>query len=143
MKYCFYVFYFDFISNEQQHQTPPPPPPPPTTTTFTMTVPNTPEYHQHHLTGCMGLKNLTDHDPVVRRNTYTNQNVGCFYVGGTEGSLDLYYIPQALTSCPFGQMLQQGVYNLCVNSSVFAHNASYYLLCFKGRVPMAIHLVVP
>ena len=59
----------------------------------------------------------------------------------TVNTLILYYIPQALTSCPFGQMLQQGVYNFCVNNSDFAHNASYSLLCFKGRVPMAIHLV--
>ena len=75
---------------------------------------------------------------IVRRNMYTNQNVGCSYFGGTDDGLNLYYVPQVLMYCQFGQMLQQGVNNFCVNNSNIAQNA-IYSFCVSRDVQMAIH----
>ena len=76
---------------------------------------------------------------IVRRNTYTNQNVGCVYFRGTDDGLNLYYVPQALMYCQFGQMLQQGVNNFCVNNSNIAQNASYSL-CVSRDVSQWLYI---
>ena len=76
---------------------------------------------------------------IVRRNTYTNQNVGCVYFRGTDDGLNLYYVPQSRMYCRFGQMLQQGVNNFCVNNSNIAQNASYSL-CVSRDVSQWLYI---